>query len=194
MAFVLSSMMELGTKAPNFRLRDTVSNNFISLCDIKSDIATVIVFLCNHCPFVQHINPKLVEIANKYQELGVTFIAISSNDVEQSPKDAPVFMKQIAEYHSYPFPYLYDEHQNAALTYEAQSTPDFFVFDHNMECAYSGRFDMTRPCIAKATGQDLCNALDSLIEGKEVDSNQYPSMGSSIIWKKSYMNKKNDFR
>ncbi|CAM4374765.1 thioredoxin family protein [Zobellia nedashkovskayae] len=184
MTFVLSSMMELGKKAPNFKLPDTVSGNVMTLSQLKSDIATVILFICNHCMFVQHINSKLVELANEYQRLGMQFIAISSNDIKKFPQDDPFFMAQMAKYNNYPFPYLYDEYQDVALDYGAESNPDLFVFDGNLECVYTGRFDMTRPGVQPATGEDLYTALDAILEGKEVNPSQYPSMGSSIAWKR----------
>ncbi|WP_276166701.1 thioredoxin family protein [Zobellia alginiliquefaciens] len=192
MAFVLSSMMELGKKAPEFKLPDVVSGELLSLEQLKSDKATVIIFICNHCLFVKHINSKLVEIANKYQALGMQFIAISSNDVKQHPEDTPFIMSQVAKYHKYPFPYLYDEFQDVALDYGAESNPDLFVFDHNLECVYTGRFDMTRPNIQPATGADLILALDRLLEGKSVCSNQYPSMGTSIAWRRGVHRNDND--
>ncbi|WP_237332527.1 thioredoxin family protein [Zobellia amurskyensis] len=184
MAFVLSSMMELGKKAPDFKLLDTVSGKSLTLSQLKSDVATVIFFICNNCAFVHHINPKLVELANKYQALGMQFVGISSNDIKQFPQDAPVFMTQMAKYQKYPFPYLYDEYQEAAIDYGAECNLDFFVFDKNLACVYTGRFDMTRPSIQPATGTDLSAALDSILAGENVDSNQYPSMGSSIAWKR----------
>ncbi|CAM4322821.1 thioredoxin family protein [Zobellia roscoffensis] len=183
MAFVLSSIMELGKRAPEFKLPDTVSGELLSLEQLKSDKATIIIFICNHCLFVKHINSKLVEIANKYQALGMQFIAISSNDVKQHPEDTPFIMAQVAKYHKYPFPYLYDKYQDVALDYGAESNPDLFVFDHNLECAYTGRFDMTRPNIQPATGADLISALDTLLLGEKPNPNQYPSMGTSIAWK-----------
>ncbi|MDB2606616.1 thioredoxin family protein [Zobellia sp.] len=183
MSFVLSSMMELGKTAPNFKLPDVITSKTVTLNDLKSDVATVICFICNNCPFVHHINPKLVELANKYMALGIQFAAINSNDIKQRPEDDPVFMAQIAKYHKYPFPYLYDESQGVAMNYGAECNLEFFVFDTDFKCVYTGRFDMTRPNIQPATGKDLSAALDALLAGKEVDSSQYPSIGASIAWK-----------
>ena len=183
MSLVQSKMMELGTKAPDFTLLDTVSGKEVSLSGLKSDIATVVVFICNHCPFVHHVNSKLVEVAREYKARGIQFIAISSNDVESHPEDAPEFMAQVAKTQGYPFPYLYDATQEIAKAYGAECTPDFFVFDGNLECAYRGRFDETRPNMGKPTGNDLTNALDFLIAGGKVPAVQYPSMGCSIKWK-----------
>ncbi len=183
MSLTLSNMMELGTTAPDFTLLDTVSRKTLSLSSLKSDIATVVVFICNHCPFVHHINSKLVEVADKYQAKGVQFIAISSNDINTHPQDAPEFMKAVAEMERYSFPYLYDETQEVAKAYKAACTPDFFVFDADLACAYRGRFDETRPDLGEPTGADLSKALDVLIEGKKVAIDQYPSMGCNIKWK-----------
>jgi peroxiredoxin len=180
---VESNMMELGTKAPDFTLPDTVSGKIVSLSELKSNIATVVVFICNHCPYVHHLNSKLGDLANDYQSKGVRFIAISSNNVATHPQDGPELMKQVAEKEAYPFPYLYDETQEIAKAYKAECTPDFFVFDGNLNCAYRGRFDETRPNIGQPTGSDLSDALDTIIAGKKVDENQHPSMGCNIKWK-----------
>jgi len=176
-------MMELGSKAPDFKLPDTVSGKMLSLGDLQSDVATVVVFICNHCPYVHHVNAALVEVANKYQERGVQFIGISSNSVETHPQDGPEHMTKVAEKEGYPFPYLYDETQEVAKAYKAECTPDFFVFDKHLACAYRGRFDETRPNMGQATGKDLSDALDALIEGKKLSSEQHPSMGCNIKWK-----------
>ena len=178
MAQVESNMMELGTKAPAFSLLNTVSDKTTSLSELKSNVATVIVFICNHCPFVKHINAKLVEVANKYQDKGVQFIAISSNDVETHPQDGPEFMKQVAQENSYPFPYLYDATQEVAKAYKAECTPDFFI-----KCIYRGQFDETRPNKGEPTGKDLSAALDAVIAGEKVSNNQKPSIGCNIKWK-----------
>lgn len=183
MALTKSRMMRLGTKAPDFTLFDTVSGSFRSLKELESEIATVIIFICNHCPFVHHINSKLVEVANKYQSEGVQFIAISSNSVESHPQDGPGLMAKFAKEHAYPFPYLYDESQRVAKAYQAVCTPDLFVFDGELACVYRGRFDDTRPEIGQATGTDLSMALQAIIAGDQVPSVQEPSMGCNIKWK-----------
>jgi peroxiredoxin len=183
MSLTLSNMMELGSKAPDFTLLDTISGKSVSLESLKSEIATVVVFICNHCPFVHHINSKLVEVADKYKEKGVQFIAISSNDTITHPQDAPEFMTAVAEMEGYSFPYLFDKTQEVAKAYKATCTPDFFVFDADLGCAYRGRFDETRPNLGEPTGIDLSNALDALIEGKKVAIDQHPSMGCNIKWK-----------
>ncbi len=183
MSLTFSKMMELGTKAPDFTLPDTISGKTLALSQLKSDIATVVVFISNHCPYVHHINSKLVEVATKYQSKGVQFIAISSNDVTTYPQDGPELMTQTAQKAGYPFPYLYDESQKVAKAYMAECTPDFFVFDGDMKCAYRGRFDETRPQQGQPTGNDLSAALDAIIAGISVNPDQHPSMGCNIKWK-----------
>lgn len=183
MAATLSNMMELGTSAPDFTLLDTVSDKTLTLSDLKSDVATVVIFICNHCPYVKHINSKLVEVANEYQNKGVSFIAISSNSIETHPQDGPEFMKQVAKEQNYPFPYLYDETQEVAKAYQAECTPDLFVFDGNLKCVYRGQFDDSRPNKGEATGKDLSDALDAILAGDKVSEKQKPSMGCSIKWK-----------
>ncbi len=183
MSLTFSNMMELGSKAPDFKLLDTVSGKMLSLADLQSDIATVVLFICNHCPYVHHVNAKLVAVANSYQNRGVQFIGISSNSVETHPQDAPKYMTEVAEKEAYPFPYLYDETQEVAKAYKAECTPDFFVFDQNLTCAYRGRFDETRPNMGVPTGKDLTDALDAIIIGEKVTSDQHPSMGCNIKWK-----------
>ena len=183
MSLVQSKMMELETKAPSFSLPDTVSGRVISLSEIKSDVATVIAFICNHCPFVHHINKKFVEVANKFQTKGIQFIAISSNDVNFYPQDGPEMMKVVAKNQGYDFPYLYDETQEVAQAYQAECTPDLFVFNENLELVYRGRFDETRPGMGIATGNELSAALDALLSNSEVPAEQKPSIGCSIKWK-----------
>jgi peroxiredoxin len=183
MALTESSMMDLGTKAPDFKLPDTVSGEVMSLNSLKSDVATVVMFICNHCPYVHHVNEKLVEVANTYQKKGIRFVAISSNSIDTHPQDAPEFMTEVAKKEGYPFPYLFDASQEVAKAYGAECTPDFFVFDRDLKCVYRGRFDETRPNMGNPTGNDLKNALDSVISGKLPSESQYPSMGCGIKWK-----------
>jgi peroxiredoxin len=184
MALKESNMLPLGTKAPSFSLPDTVSGNQLTLEDIQGQNATVIFFLCNHCPYVIHVNEELVRIANDYHSKGVSFVAISSNDVERYPEDSPDKMAIVAKVLRYPFPYLYDESQEVAKAYDAACTPDIYVFDHQMDLAYRGRLDASRPgSIIALTGSDLRNAIDAIIGGQEVPEPQYPSAGCSIKWK-----------
>jgi len=177
-------MIELGTKAPDFELPDTVSGKKLSFSDIRSDQATVIMFTCNHCPYVLHVNPELVRLAKEYQDKGVSFVAISSNDVDRYPDDSPEKMTELAREVGYPFPYLYDETQEVAKAYDAACTPDFYVFDGDDRLAYRGRLDESRPNSGKPlTGKDLRAALDAVLAGKPVPEPQYPSGGCGIKWK-----------
>jgi len=183
MALTESTMMALGTDAPPFNLLDTVSDETIALADVSSEIATVIMFTCNHCPFVLHLNKKIVEVAKEYQAKGISFIAISSNNVETHPQDAPELMTVLAKEEGYTFPYLYDATQEVAKAYGAACTPDFFVFDKDLKCRYRGRFDDTRPKMGEPTGKELTTALDALIAGETVNEKQQPGMGCNIKWK-----------
>lgn len=184
MANTPSNMIPLGTQAPNFSLFDTVSKNTLTLQELKGNKGTVIMFICNHCPFVIHINKTLVTIANEYAEKGVGFIAISSNDVVNYPQDSPEKMTIHAKNENYPFPYLYDETQNAAKAYDAACTPDLYVFDEDLKLVYRGQLDDSRPGNGlPVTGKDLRHALDSLLENKENTQTQKPSIGCNIKWK-----------
>ena len=185
MASTPSTMMPLGTIAPDFTLWDTVSDKKISLTDLMGKKATVITFICNHCPYVKHINQELVRVANDYKDKEVNFCAISSNDVENYPEDSPELMKVVAKKLNYPFPYLYDETQEVARAYEAACTPDFFVFDGNLKCAYRGQFDNSRPGNnIRVTGNYLRAALNDILKGEKVSIDQVPSIGCNIKWKK----------
>lgn len=184
MALTYSQMMPLGTQAPDFNLLNVESGKQIGLDELKSSIATVIIFMCNHCPYVKHIQPKLVEVANHYQSQGIHFIAISSNDAENYPQDGPTLMKQEAEHLKYPFPYLFDETQAVAKTYQAACTPDFYIFDKDLKCVYRGRFDDSSPGNGvPVTGRELSLALDSVLKGIAPSPDQKPSMGCNIKWK-----------
>jgi len=183
MALTESNMLALGTEAPNFHLQDTVSGNYYSLDDLRSEKATVIMFICNHCPFVIHVNSELVRLANKYKSEGVSFIAISSNDVENYPQDAPDKMNIVAKVLKYPFPYLYDKRQEVAKAYDAACTPDFYVFDEEMKLTYRGRLDDSRPGNGiPLSGKDLQDAIDKTLAGQSIEL-QYPSAGCNIKWK-----------
>ncbi len=184
MARTASNMIPLGTVAPGFTLYDTVSGDDLSLFELRGDVATVIFFICNHCPFVLHVNEELVSIANDYTSKNVNFIAISSNDVQNYPEDAPYLMRKKAVEVSYPFPYLYDESQAVALSFDAACTPDIYVFDENLRLAYRGQLDDSRPENGiQVTGADLRHALNCLVEGKENVQEQKPSIGCNIKWK-----------
>ena len=185
MARTPSAMIPLGTIAPNFTLPDVRTNSTLSLSKYKSDIATVIMFVCNHCPYVKHIQHKLVGVANDYIAKGIRFIAINSNDVKNYPDDSPLEMKKTAEENNYPFPYLFDETQMTAKDYQAACTPDFFVFDAQLKCVYRGRFDDSTPGNqVPVTGTDLSQALDAILEGRAVNEDQKQSVGCNIKWKK----------
>ena len=186
MANTPSNMLPLGTKAPDFTLPDTVSGKMLSLNSLKGEKGTVIFFICNHCPFVIHVNEELVRIANDYKDKGIAFIAISSNDVENYPQDAPDLMKKRAEELQYPFPYLYDETQEVARAYDAACTPDNYLFDSELKLVYRGQIDDSRPNNGKpVTGKDLREALDNLLTGKPISKDQKPSIGCNIKWKVS---------
>jgi thiol-disulfide isomerase/thioredoxin len=184
MARIPSTMVTLGTKAPHFILPDTVSGKDISLKNIKGETATMIMFICNHCPFVKHVNPELVKLANDYKNKGIGFVAISSNDVINHPDDAPGLMTQIAKQLKYPFPYLYDESQETAKAYDAACTPDFFIYDKDLQLVYRGQLDDSRPGNEiPVTGKDIRHALDCIINGQPVSQEQRPSIGCNIKWK-----------
>ena len=184
MALTYSTMMELGTVAPDFKLTDTITGNEVSLHQLASDCATVIMFICNHCPYVKHILAKLVEKSQNYQKKGVKFIAISSNEIESYPEDSPQKMKELAINNQFTFPYLFDETQEIAKAYQAACTPDFYIFDKSLKCVYRGRFDDSTPGNNKpVTGKDLSEALDLLLNQNQVVEQQEPSMGCNIKWK-----------
>ena len=184
MAYTESKMLSLGTAAPEFKLPDTVSGKTLTLNDIAGSAATVIIFSCNHCPYVIHVNSEIVRLANDYLPQGVGFVAISANDAEKYPADAPDKMKVLAQTVGYPFPYLYDETQQVARAYDAACTPDFYVFDKDLRLAYRGRLDDSRPNTGTPlSGRDLRAALDAVLAGVEPVAKQYPSAGCNIKWK-----------
>ncbi|MCU4675854.1 thioredoxin family protein [Catenovulum sp. 2E275] len=192
MVMTASNMMDLGTKAPDFTLKNTEGST-TSLADFKDAKALVVMFICNHCPYVIHIAPKLAELAKSYQEQGVEFVAINSNDSSAYPDDS--FDKMVSEkaQRGYPFAYLVDEDQMVAKAYDAACTPDIFVFDQDKVLAYRGQFDASRPFRISsgnydstknpATGEDLAYALDCILAGKTIDKDQLASIGCNIKWK-----------
>ena len=184
MARTPSTMVTLGTMAPDFLLPDTVTGEQLSLDNIKGATATIIMFICNHCPFVKHVNTGLVELANDYKNEGIGFVAINSNDVINHPNDSPELMTQVAKELKYPFPYLYDESQETAKAYDAACTPDFFIYDKDLRLVYRGQLDDSRPGNEiPVTGKDIRYALDCLINNKPVPQEQRPSIGCNIKWK-----------
>lgn len=185
MAQTPSNMIPLGTKAPDFHLVDARTGHFVARDDVRSDIATVILFICNHCPYVKHIAPTLSQVAKAYQAKGIQFVAINSNDVESYPQDGPEHMRIEAEKNGYTFPYLFDATQAVARAYQAACTPDFYVFDRNLACVYRGRFDAATPGNqVPVTGADLTAALDAILASTPVNPEQIPSVGCNIKWKK----------
>ncbi|MEL7833970.1 thioredoxin family protein [Fodinibius sp. Rm-B-1B1-1] len=179
-----STMMDLGTKAPDFKLFDTVNNQLVSLDDFDNAKGLLVVFMCNHCPYVKHILDEFVVAARDLQQKGIGVVAISSNDVENYPDDSPVKMAAEARAHQFSFPYLYDGTQEVAKAYNAACTPDFFLFDEKDELVYRGQFDDSRPGNDKpVNGKDLREAVELLFDGK-VKEDQKPSMGCNIKWKK----------
>lgn len=184
MAATETIRIPLGYKAPDFNLLDTVSNQYLKLNDIKGEKATVVMFICNHCPYVIHVNKQLVQLAKDYSSKGIAFIAISSNDILNYPQDAPELMKETAIREGYPFPYLYDATQEVAKKYHAACTPDFSIFDKDLSCVYRGQLDDSRPKNDSISdGKDIRAALDNIIRGNPVSENQFPSMGCNIKWK-----------
>ena len=183
MALTPSSMMPLGTKAPDFRLPSPVSGGEYSLGDLKSDKATVVMFICNHCPFVIHVAGELAQIGEEYSDR-VAVIGINSNDVSTHPDDSPEKMKVEASHRGYTFPYLFDETQEVAKAYHAACTPDFFLFDRDHKLVYRGQLDDSRPnSDVPVTGKDLREALNAVIAGKPISDKQRPSAGCNIKWK-----------
>jgi thiol-disulfide isomerase/thioredoxin len=184
MALTPSIMLPLATQAPAFSLIDTISNNMLSLDDIKGQKGTVIMFICNHCPFVKHVNDELVRLANDYRVIGFGFAAINSNDVEKHPDDSPENMLAMARLHHYPFPYLFDETQEVARAYDAACTPDFYLFDAELKLVYRGQLDNSRPGNGiPVNGRDLREAMDNVLNNNPQRSNQKPSIGCNIKWK-----------
>ncbi|MEZ2414901.1 thioredoxin family protein [Muriicola sp. E247] len=184
MARTPSNMLPLGTKAPSFKLTDTISDATLGLADVKGEKGTVVMFICNHCPFVKHVNHQLVVMAREYMEKDIGFVAISSNDVENYPQDAPDLMKENAREEGYPFPYLYDATQTVARAYDAACTPDFYLFDNQLNLIYRGQLDDSRPGNGIAvTGKDLRMAMDKLLSGEPQAEDQKPSIGCNIKWK-----------
>ena len=192
MALTQSTMMALGSKAPDFSLPAT-DDSIVSLADFSNAKALVVLFICNHCPYVIHIAPTLAKLAKEYQEKGVAFVAINSNDADAYPADSFANMKLEKEKRNYTFPYLFDEAQEVAQRYGAACTPDIYVFDGEQSLVYRGEFDGTRPnrissgnydsSVNPANGASLRKALDLLLTGEKIPEDQYPSMGCNIKWK-----------
>lgn len=181
---VESTMLELGTKAPDFTLPDTISGRRYSLKDFEGNTALLVMFICNHCPYVKKIRDGFIDYAKDYMPEGVGVVAVSSNDVNDYPEDSPEKMKEEAEKYGFPFPYLFDETQEVAKAYKAACTPDLFLFNEKLELVYRGQFDDSRPKNDKpVTGKDLRNATDLVLTGENVPGEQIPSIGCNIKWR-----------
>jgi peroxiredoxin len=183
MAVTASKMLTLGTPAPNFSLPDT-KGNIVSPADFEESTALLVIFMCNHCPFVKHILSDLVRFTKEYQAKGIAVVGINSNDVANYPEDSPEMMARLVEDADFTFPYLYDETQEVAKAYQAACTPDFFLFDKDYKLAYRGQMDDSRPGNnIPVTGLDLIKAMDAVLAGRKVSTEQKPSMGCNIKWK-----------
>lgn len=183
MAAVNSTMLELGTEAPDFSLQDVTNGNIYTPNNFRDKKGLLVMFICNHCPYVKLLKEALVDYANDYMPKGIGIVAISSNDVENYPDDSPEKMQEDAEKFGYPFPYLYDKTQEAAKAYKAACTPDFFLFDGDHKLVYRGQFDDARPKNdVEPTGKDLREATDKLLAGESIPEEQTPSIGCNIKW------------
>ncbi len=185
MARTPSNMLDLGTIAPEFYLKDTKSNTeWFSFADLKGEKGTLVFFICNHCPFVHHVLDEIIRIANDYRVQGIGIIAISSNDVVNYPQDSPELMTEFAFENNFEFPYLYDEKQEVAKAYDAACTPDFYLFDKQDKLVYRGQLDDTRPGNGiPLSGSDLRGAIDGVLYNRSINPNQKPSIGCNIKWK-----------
>jgi peroxiredoxin len=184
MAAVSSKMVELGSRAYDFKLLNTADDKKVDLQTLRGEKATLIMFICNHCPYVVGIASEVSRFAKEYIPKGISVIAISSNDIVNYPEDSPELMKENARENDYIFPYLYDEAQTVAREYGAECTPDFFLYDGGISLVYRGQFDDSRPSDGVIpNGKDLRSACDYLLSGKEINPNQKPSIGCNIKWK-----------
>jgi peroxiredoxin len=177
-------MLPLGTPAPDFSLPDTVSGKVVSLGDFKNSPALLVMFICNHCPYVKHVQAGMTQMAKDFQARGIGVVAINSNDVANYPDDSPAHMKEEARRAGYTFPYLYDESQSVARAYRAACTPDFFLFDAQRRLVYRGQMDDARRGNAfPVTGKSLRDAVEAVLSGRPISPNQIPSLGCNIKWK-----------
>lgn len=184
MARTPSTMLALGTQAPAFRLPDTTRGGWVQSSDYEGSPALLVMFPCNHCPFVKHVRAELARLGRDYGDKGVGIVAISSNDVASHPADSPEKMSEEAEEAGYTFPYLFDETQQVAKAYRAACTPDFYLFDRSQGLVYRGQLDSSRPGNeVPVTGKDLRAALDALLAERSIGSEQRPSIGCNIKWK-----------
>ena len=184
MVLTASTMLGLGTEAPDFRLPDVTTGETVSLDDFSGNKALLVMFICKHCPYVVHVQEELARLGNEYQTRNVGVVAIGANDVDAYPGDAPGELKSMAQEHGFQFPYCFDESQEIAKAYTAACTPDFFLFDQDRRLAYRGQLDDSRPgSDAPVTGEDLRGALDTVLAGDVPDPEQQPSLGCNIKWK-----------
>ena len=185
MARTPTTQIPLGFKAPDFNLENVIDNKSVSLKDVAKKNGLVVMFICNHCPFVVHVMDQIIALANDFLKKDIGFVAISSNDIVNYPDDSPEKMKQLATEKNFPFPYLYDESQKVAKNYDAACTPDFSVFNKHLSCIYRGQLDGARPGNdIKNDGKDLRKVLSYVLQEKELDFDQLPSIGCNIKWKK----------
>ena len=183
MAKTPSNMVPIGFSAPSFELYDTGSKKILKSDDLFGKKCTLLMFICNHCPFVIHVNNEIVKMANEFQNKGISFIAISSNDAKNYPADSPNKMSETVIQEKYTFPYLYDETQQVAKSYDAACTPDFYVFDANKKLIYRGQLDNSRPGNnIPLSGSDIRTVFKCVLESKEITINQKPSIGCNIKW------------
>jgi peroxiredoxin len=184
MALTESTMLKLGTEAPDFALTDVLTGKTVRRDDARGQKALLVLFICAHCPYVKHIEKGLAALGKDYDGKGLSIVAISSNDAVTHPADGPEGLKQQAQTYGFVFPYLYDETQAVAHAYKAACTPDFFLFDSEFRLAYRGQFDSSRPGNGvPVSGEDLRAAIDNVLGGKPVPTDQRPSIGCNIKWK-----------
>ncbi len=184
MALTPSTMVALGTKAPDFSLPEVVTGKTLSLKDFSGKKSLLIMFVCQHCPYVQHIKEELARLGQNYVSKDIAIVAVSSNDAQNYPDDSPGQLKEMAIELGFTFPFCYDETQSVAKAYKAACTPDFFLYDQDRKLVYRGQLDDSRPGNGKPiNGQDLRKAIDALLNKKTVDTHQKPSMGCNIKWK-----------
>ncbi len=184
MSLTYSAMMPLRASAPHFNLRDIHSGKEITPENISGESGLLVMFVCNHCPYVKHVEDEIGQVASEYQQKGIGAVAITSNDIDKYPDDGPEGMKDQARRAAWSFPYLLDETQEVAKAYQAECTPDFFLFDKSLKCVYRGRLDASSPGNGQPNdGADLRDALDRLIAGQPISEDQKPSMGCNIKWR-----------
>lgn len=184
MAATFSTMIELGVKAPEFSLLEPASGEVKSLEELRGEHGTLVAFICNHCPYVKHVAHELAAMGAEYSRKGVSMVAINANDADTYPSDSPEKMIEEVAQRGYTFPYLYDETQETAQAYHATCTPDYFLFDSNLNLVYRGQLDDSRPGNdIPVTGKDLRQAIESLIAKKPISPDQKPSIGCNIKWR-----------